>query len=280
MELIFDEKFRPRNILAYPPGNSKIFEEYFYDEYSKIKITSERIYIPIFWTNYYISKDYGNGDISELQNLLNSLDRNKKYFTIVQYDDNILNDISDLDILIFCQGGYGRYLNKSYAIPLNCQNPLEYKKEKNIFCSFIGRKTHNIRDLIFDKFKNKEGYLISETTDYDSFVNTMRQSLFSFCPRGYGMTSFRIFESLSAGSIPIYIYDNPLIPFEDKFSFSDIGILLKYSDLYLIDDILRAKTKTEIDNYLVNGETIYKDFFTYAGCYNKIISIVNNKSLI
>jgi len=277
------EKFRPRNVLIYPPGNNQTFEEYFYDNYSEIGEydyinKKDRIYLPIFWTNYYISKSYGKGDLSDLQNLLDGLDRSKKYFTIVQYDDNILNDLSDLDILIFSQGGYGKYLNKSYAIPLNCQSSIGYnfhKDKKDIFCSFIGRKTHKIRNEIFDIFKSKEGYLISESIDYKSYIDIMSRSLFSFCPRGYGMTSFRIFESLSLGSIPIYIYDDPFIPFEGEFSFNDIGILLHENDLSLIDDILRSKTSDELENYIINGKSIYNNFFTYEGCYNKIIKMIN-----
>jgi hypothetical protein len=268
-----DDNFRPRNILIYPPGNNQTFEEYFYDKYSSSNNISNRIYIPIFWTNYYISKDYGKGDISELQNLLNKLDRSKKYFTIVQYDDNILNDLFDLDILIFCQGGWGNYKEKSYAISLVCQGEV-VSKEKNIFASFIGRKTHKIRDFIFQNLK-KDDFFISDSVDYKTFKDVMSRSVFSLCPRGYGLTSFRICEALQSGSIPVYIYDDSLIPFENEFEFNNIGILIHESELDKIDDILKSKSNFEINNYIINGKSIYNNFFSYDGCYNKIININN-----
>ncbi len=270
--------FQPRNILVYPPNNKQTFEEYFFDRSIKEITNLNRIYLPIFWTNYYISKNYGNGDISELQNLINSLDKTKKYFTIVQYDDNILNNLNDLDILIFAQGGYGKYKNKTYPIPLNCQiNNYDYDiKEKDIFCSFVGRKTHKIRDIIFDKFKNNEGYFISESIDYESFKNIMNRSTFSMCPRGYGVTSFRICESLCNNSIPVYIYDELFLPFKDLFNFEDIGILIHKNELDKTHQILKSKTNLDIDNYLLNGKKIYNDFFSFYGCYNKILSVLNN----
>lgn len=275
---MIDDKFRPRNILIYPPENNQTFEEYFYDEFIKMEHSINRIYLPIFWTNYYISKNYGNGDLSELQSIINNLDKSKKYFTIVQYDDNIINDLNDLDILIFAQGGYGKYKNKTYPIPLNCQiNNYDYDtQQKDIFCSFVGRKTHEIRNIIFDKFKNNNEYFISESIDYNSFKNIMNRSTFSLCPRGYGATSFRICESLYNSSIPVYIYDELFLPFNDLFNFEDVGILIHKDELDKIHQILKSKTILDINDYLLNGKKIYNDFFSFYGCYNKILSVLKN----
>ena len=278
-----DETLRPRNILEYPPSNKQTFEEYFYDEYVKSNVNTDRIYIPIFWTNYYISKNYGNGDLSKLQEVLDNLDRGKKYFTIVQYDDNILNDLKDLDVLIFTQGGYGNYKEKSYVIPLNYQfNHQITNTTKDIFASFIGniKGRHSLRERMESLLINKDGYFISESINYDKFKDIMSRSLFSLCPRGYGQTSFRIFESLSIGSIPVYIYDDPLIPFENEFDFNEIGILIHESKLDRIDDILKSKSKSEIDNFIINGKSIYNNFFLYDGCYNKIINILSKNKRI
>jgi hypothetical protein len=274
---MINDKFRPKNILTYPPENTQTFEEYFYVEFVKTEHSINRIYLPIFWTNYYILKNYGNGDLSELQSIIDNLDKTKKYFTVVQYDDNILNNLNDLDILIFAQGGYGQHKNKTYPIPLNCQiNNHNYDtQEKDIFCSFVGRKTHKIREIIFDNFKNNSEYFISELIDYESFKNIIKRSKFSMCPRGYGLTSFRICESLYNNSIPVYIYDELFLPFNDLFNFEDIGVLIHKNELMKIDQILKSKTDFDINNYLLNGKKIYIDFFSFYGCYNKILSVLN-----
>ena len=74
------ERFRPKNIIEYPPFNRKMFEEYFYHEYYYNQPLLERIYLPIFWTNYYISRNYGQGDTSDLQEYLDKLDIKKIFY--------------------------------------------------------------------------------------------------------------------------------------------------------------------------------------------------------
>lgn len=270
------EKFRPRNILIYPPKNTKIFEEFFYDEFLKLNPKTERIYLPIFWTNYYISKNYGQGDLSELQSVLDGLNKNKKYFTIVQYDDNILNDLKDLDILIFCQGGFGNYKDRCYVIPLNCTGQVKTNQDKNILISFVGRKTHPIRNLIFERFQNNSTFFLTDSLPYDEFKQIMCQSVFSLCPRGYGLTSFRICEALQSESIPIYVYDEIFVPFEDKFNFEEIGILVENKKIHQIPQIIESKKKEDLENMINKGKLIYEKFFSFEGCYREIIEILNN----
>lgn len=270
--IVVSDEFRPRNILEYPPGNKQTFEEYFFDEYTKSNINMNRIYIPIFWTNYYICKNYGKGDLSKLQSVLDSLDRSKKYFTIIQYDDNILNDLKDLDILIFAQGGYGIYKEKSYVIPLNCQSNNQIDTcEKDIFASFVGRITHPIRNLIFKEFGNKKDYFISDPIDYKSYKNIMSRSIFSLCPRGYGLTSFRICESLQVGSIPVYIYDEDFIPFEDEIDFERACVLITENKIDSIESILSNILEEKISDMREYGEYIYNNYYRYESLYNRVI---------
>lgn len=274
------ENFRtPKTFNPYPPDAIETFEEYFYKCFLKSPPDLDRVYIPIFWTNYYISRDYGNEDISDLQLFLNKLDRDKKYFTIVQYDDSILSDIDDLDILIFTQGGYGKYKDKSYPIPLHYQlNSVITNPDKNIFCSFIGRlSTHPIRELIFNIFKEMPKYFMSKSTSYEHFKSIMSSSVFSLCPRGYGQTSFRIYEALQSGSIPVYIYDDPLIPFKNEFELSDICVLIHQDSIEEIDYILNSKSDEEIKKMQKNGQIFREKYFSYEGCKNTIIKILKNE---
>ena len=273
------EKFRPRNVFEYPPNNKKTFEEFFFDKLSVNPIETKREYLPIFWTNYYISNNFGSDQNGELQRYLDSLDRTKKYFTIVQYDDNILEDLSDMDILIFSQGGSGKYKDKTYAIPLNCQLPEEtVSTDRDILASFIGhiKGRHWIRERM-KEILDSEKYLISESTGYNNFLDVMKRSKFSICPRGYGQTSFRIHESLSLGSVPVYVYDEPLIPFSDLFDFNEIGILVHSSDIGMLSNKIESLTDSEIETMRVNGKSIYKKFFEYDGCSNQIINKLKNE---
>ena len=256
---------------VYPPYNTMVFEEYFMNHF---KEEVERIYLPIMWTSFYIKRKYGTADMQDLQTWLDGLDRSKKYFTVLQYDDGILQNIDGLDLLIFGAGGGGKRIisenNLGIPIPLICQSSPVVSKDKDILCSFVGTiKNHRLRRKVSALFVDE--FVIKDTATYNVFIDTMERSIFSLCPRGYGATSFRICESLQHGSIPVYIYDKPWIPFADEFNFSDIGILIHESEIGEISRIINNKVPEEIEQYQINGKQIYDTYFTFEGCTKTII---------
>jgi len=266
----------------YPPYNKMIFEEYFMDyfvenfeEYFMKYIDIEYTYLPVLWTNFYIDRNYGNSGMEDLQTYLNNLDRSKKYFTVVQYDDGILQDINGLDMFIFGSGGGGYKIvpdkNLGYPIPLICMfyPNINRDRKKDILCSFVGAINRNIREKIRDLCSND--FFIRENLKYSVFSDVMERSVFSLCPKGYGATSFRICEALQRSSIPIYVYDKPWIPWVDEFDFNKIGILIHESDIKNIKTIITSKTEDEIIEYRANGQIIYEEYFSFKGCAEQII---------
>lgn len=201
------EVFKPKHPFPYPPDNTVEFERWFY-LHTKSDEIGDRVYLPIFWTAYYVKFKYGKDKFAaqRLQIFLNKLDRKKKYFTIVQYDDGILHDVSHLDLKIFSMGG-GRV---DYPLPLICEpHKFEFPGiEKDIFCSFVGTVTHPIRAEIIKQLSGKEGYYIStKLHSLKDFCKILARSKYVLAPRGYGKTSFRIMEALQYGAVPIYISD-------------------------------------------------------------------------
>lgn len=268
---------------TYPPNNHQIYEEYFYDYYHNNNITTDREYIPILWTNLYISRNYGNSNMDDVQSYLNSLDRNKKYFTVLQYDDGILQNIDDLDIVVFCSGGGGQKnvpeKNIGYPIPLVCQ-PREHinkNRDRDILCSFIGSNTHPLRNLMTQKLNTLSGFdIVLSKISYDQFIDKMERSVFSLCPRGYGATSFRICESLQQGSIPIYVYDKDWSPWIDEFDFNEIGLKVHESQIDEIPNMINSLTEEDLNRLRENGEKIYNEYFDYKNCTIKIINKLNS----
>ena len=258
----------------HPPCNEMIFEEYFYKRFTEEGLYTDRIYLPILWTNYYISKDYCNQDMSELQEFLDSLYRTEKYFTVVQWDDGIVNDIVGLDILSFASGGVG-----DYPIPLISQPPPidGIKVQKDILCSFIGciDGRHRIREKMATAVRGKPSTFLSESLTYDTFLETMLRTLFALCPRGYGKTSFRINEALQCMAVPVYIYDDPWTPFPDGFDFEDIGILIHEDQIEDTYEIITSKGASDIHSYMKRGREVYKEFFDYEGCFKQILDRVD-----
>jgi hypothetical protein len=83
-ELFKDYRPAP-NYPVYPPYHSGPYlEEYFFDFVKRKKLPEGVFYIPVFWTNCYLS-----GTIEGLQEKLDSLDPEREYIAVSQHDDAI-----------------------------------------------------------------------------------------------------------------------------------------------------------------------------------------------
>lgn len=254
------EEFRPHQLKPYPPDNFEPFEEWFGKNYDPARNKSDREYLPIYWTSFYCNNHHGKHrrSMRHLQDFLDRLDRTKKYWTIVQYDDWILNNVSHLDLKVFGMGCKG-----DYQLPLVCQ-PHHYEFKENgrpIFASFIGAVTHPIRQKMIDELKDKEDYFIStERTSLHTYCKIMSMSKFALCPRGYGKTSFRIQEALQYGAIPIYISDEHLSPGNKEQCFC---VNTVEEAVYYMGRHIKTGEKYPI-------EDVYKEFYTYEAVANMI----------
>lgn len=263
---------------ANPWDNSIIFEEYFGMKYKDFdRKENDRIYLPIYWTNYYVSKNYGNDDMSELQEELDNLPRDKSYFTICQWDDGILHDVSSLDLFVYGQGGHG-----DYPIPLNCVPHGIFSNSllRPTLASFIGSidGRHPVREKMRDVFKNVEDCVVEHHMGkgtFTKFAKYLKESKFSLCPRGYGKTSFRICEALEAGSIPVYIYDEPWIPFEDIVPFNAYGVACHIDQIESLPEYLLelSKKRDTMKTMQKNGQIVYDRYYSYEGVRQQILKM-------
>lgn len=228
------------SIPQYPSLNTKKnFETYFFEYFQNQEFNTSLKYIPIQWTNYLVKQNYGR-DIQDLNNYLKlNLKSEEKYFTIVQYSGGPLIELENT--LIFSMGGtINTKLGKnSKVIPLPLLYDSNLKKadlEKKYIASYIGRPTHKIRTKLEDRITSNEKFYIKNITSMNSsiskenlelFEKLIKESYFSICPRGYGPTSFRLYESIQMGTVPIYISDKFFLPYIEFLDWSEFAILLK-----------------------------------------------------
>lgn len=256
---------------VYPPYHKGYYlEDYFFNWFIENKINLDRYYIPVFWTSCYLDNNR-----NKLQELLNSLDQEKKYFTVSQYDDGVLENLPK-DTIEFGAGG-----NKGdIPIPLIC-SPIEniILKEKDIFCSFIGSNTHQIRNNIYNILKNNSKYHIQikgwsnkvNDNDYNNYIDITLRSKFALAPRGYGKTSFRLYEIFQLNSVPVYIYNDKWLPFEDEINWKEFCVLVHEKDINNIDNILNQYSDKDIEQMIIKGKEIWNEYFTMEGMSKNII---------
>lgn len=257
--------FKPVINTTYPSQNHIEFERWFWEYYQAVK--TDRHWLPINWTAYYVNSNYGNDKIAlqALQVFLDDLPRDKKYFTICQYDDGILNNIDGLDILQF-------HMSKNIGVPLPliCQHGERKQEQIKYMASFVGSITHPIRQKMINALADKEGYYIStKPHSYDEYSRIMAQSMFTLCPRGYGSASFRTTEAIYQGSIPIYISDEFIIPF--NIDFDKFGVVVKDKDIDKLDKIILDIDPYEIIEKQNRLQDTYDKYYSYEGCMNQII---------
>ena len=78
--------------------------------------------------------------------------------------------------------------------------------------SFVGRtETAPVRKTLAT-LSHPRGLIIDTSSlgaelPYTTYVDVLRRSRFVLCPRGYGSSSFRLFEALKAGRVPVILAD-------------------------------------------------------------------------
>jgi len=260
--------------VAYPSGNKPIFEEWFAENYKGC--STERILLPFFPTSYWVNNNYGQDKLAFAQATyyIDQLDKSEKYFVICQYDDGCLINFESLglDVLEFNMSK-----QNGVMLPLLSQpQPYHFSASKKWFASFVGSKTHPVREQL-SYLKNIDGYLFSfENHFIQDYCRILNESMFALCPRGYGANSFRIAESVQYGAIPVYISDEFIVP--SWMNFEDFGVLIKSEDVGMIDEILQAiPIETVIEKQDRLSEA-YENFYSFEANLKFIIDYLEKES--
>ena len=272
---------------VYPPfKNGFYIEEYFLDKYKTHFPKTNRTYIPFLWTNFQI-ENWFSSKKKEMQEQLNKwLERNHNengYFTIVQYDDGCLLDLPKNTVIYGCCSG-------NVPIPLiyedRNRNLLSKKiektyEQKQILCSFVGALTHSLRNNMVDFLKNDSDFVFvsdsmwTPNVDVDKqnkFVKTTCNSKFVLCPRGYGRNSFRFYEVMLLGCIPIYVWDDiEWLPFKDEINYENFCISINIKDIANLKGII-SKIDNDKYNEMISEYNKIKHLFTLDGFYDYVIS--------
>jgi hypothetical protein len=260
---------------TYPPYHRGAYlEDYFYNKFIKDNPEVNRDYIAISWTTLYCENKDKN-----IQSFLDSLDQSKQYFTVLQHDDAPRHRLPP-NTICFSAGGNVQG-NNIIPIPLICSKLDITNKnlKKETVASFVGSLTHPIRLKMATVLSNDKNYQIwlkhwspsIDKNEFELFIDCAVKSKFLLCPRGYGLNSFRLYESFQIGCVPVIITDNPYLPWEDEINWNDFSILITEKDIPNIKNILENIDDKNYQKLLKNGQSIYLDYFSMDGLYNNII---------
>ena len=161
-------------------------------------------------------------------------------------DDSIFNSKNSI---IFRTSIYNsKKPNNYFSLPAFCN---DLKKETNYFyrekneiptIGFCGAITHNLRKKTIEKLSNTsllKNFLIRDNfwggniwgqDVRDEYVKNIINSDFVVCVRGSGNFSYRLYETLCLGKIPLIVDTDISLPFNDQQNYSEKFVIIDNLD--------------------------------------------------
>ena len=269
-------------------------------------IKTDLIYLPIFWQSCYWAdrkrkrtKDVGA--VPEVQQFLDTqLDPKETYFSITQADEGAYENLPP-NLIMFSGGGVGHI-----PVPLLCDDHVPQQLPRNILASFLGtietggpdinRLTHphlprpsrsswNINGagatVRRELHRSMAGYSdcvimksIGGRAGHDKFIELACSSKFALSPRGYGQTSFRMYEAMKLGAVPVYIYDDCWLPYADVLDWNDFAVLCRVDELHELHNKLSNVSTNQLTTYQQNLAEVIPDYFTMEGTCRQIVRYI------
>jgi len=154
------------------------------------------------------------------------------------------------------------------------------REAPSLLFSYMGRRCHPLRDRIL-KIEHPRAY-IEDTTGFDFFggstpelaqrkhffASIVRDSKFVLCPRGGGLASFRLFETLAAGRVPVIISDGwvpPVGPMWDR-----VALRVPESQVDRVASIVQSR-ESEFDAMARNARSAWEQWFAPDVLFHRMI---------
>jgi len=295
------QKYRPLVPSCIYPAfrNGRLFEEYFFEFWQSIennKLKDKFYYIDIFWHNIKcgspkvpvlkIAKEEQEKVVHDYCRIATS--EGKIPFTICQWGDNI-EIKKPQNLIVFTMGSF-----MDFPLPLIVEDKSNRLlkterisfKDKKYLASFVGTTmTHSCRTKIVNFFQKNNKFMFKvknrwsvniSTTESNNFIEITKDSKFGLAPRGYGPTSFRFFEIMQLGVIPVYIHtDNsdrclPFLDEPDTFDYSSFSIEIHIKDINKLETILESIDEKQY-NEMLNNLNKVMHHFSMQGTSNYIL---------
>lgn len=226
--------------------------------------SSDWVYVPVYWTDLMVHASNTRDMVTRLEEFVeDTLDESGRYFTLVQHDNGVpIRERQNL--LVFGAGGVG-----DIAIPL-LKGDLTYTSPKRRvhMCSFMGATARandrtGVRSRMVDTLKDRPGYYFGNGS-WTDFVRVSTRSRFVLAPRGYGRTSFRLYEAIALGTIPVYVWDDiEWLPFKPWIEWDKAIISIQAKQLDELPMILESISDREYRDRLDYLRQIHDEYLSY-----------------
>jgi hypothetical protein len=265
-----------RDGFNYPPHHAGDHLEEAFVKFWQKNGSGNRLLIPVHWTavyNYKVKEGLGSGTPNhslrqKLQSYLDSLPKDGLYFIVCTHDDAPSERLPP-NTQVFAAGGNSERID--VAIPLTCgahSNILD--PIRTIPMSFVGSVTHMLRQHLLMSVNGKPGLLIQvdewqenvSQQKSENFKQITQNSMFSLCPRGYGATSYRLYEAIQLGAVPVYVSDKHLLPWNDELDWESFCVIVKPHEIQRVLDMTFGMGNKKFRKMQQNLDTLWEEYFS------------------
>jgi len=159
------------------------------------------------------------------------------------------------------------------------------------FCGFNHYERKKALEVISANDKIKTDFIIRKSfwakeipTDIATieFNNNIKKNLFNFCSRGSGNFSYRFYQVLSMGRIPVLLNTDTVLPFYDSINYQDNCLIIDVSDINKIDkkiiSFYNSKDKEYFHEMQKKNRALYSEFLSPIGFINNVIKKLKIKN--
>ena len=184
-------------------------------------------YLPVFWTRWAVNRGLGRRSRRLLYKLVRRSIRNeRKTFTVCQHKDAPFIPLGRTVVFLA-----SRKARRGIDVPL-LSSPHRVPRPrpaKKYLASFVGNPaSHPIRRRMFRALRRKKGFFLRAGNRGERyFVRKTLESYAALCPRGQGGSSFRFYESLQLGVVPVMIGDRDTRPFKRDINWGKVSFFAR-----------------------------------------------------
>ena len=250
-----------------------------------LKREASNIETDYIYVDMYVGSCINKYGINKTQEIINNFSGEQRFFICqhiyvhkLNFEDSIVfsphSHIDDQVISI-----------PHYTLTSNHKN----NSQRNLLFSFIGSvKTYPLRAKIVQKYNHcfdtgvkwaVDAELSATVKNYfkQKYIDLANRSVFSLCPRGAGISTIRLFESMSMGSIPVIIADGFSRPMEDFLDWNEFSITINESDVDKIEDELKSVHQGKIKAMQKKVRKVYSQYFSNDKLPEAILKEIQGK---
>jgi len=219
----------------------------------------------------------------EIQNVLKKLIQPDVMYVTVSQADFGLSQGQKFDmmkrfpnILVISAGGYGHVpiplLKNEAQRDVACSSKTQACESRPYYISFVGQP-HFGRDKILRTVLEVLGDEHVKMYRGDEWDRVVASSKFCLAPRGFGRTSFMMYESIQLETVPIYVYDDlAWLPYRD-LKWDDFAVLISKFELEKLPSVLHNLDVTKMRHRM---RALRDSHFTFDGVLDQIAKFLKS----